>query len=70
MRKTYPPRRGLLPSLHIQRKLVPRFFVVVKSVVAFGVKTTPVETRQTDIDPKRTVLETQRIGIANGIGGS
>lgn len=64
MIKTYPPCRGLPPSFHIQRKLVPRFFVVAKSVVAVGIKTTSVETCQTDIDPKGTVLQTQRIAIA------
>jgi len=67
MMKPYPPGRRLPPPLQVQRKLVPRFLVVVKSMVALGIKTTSVETSQTDIDPKSTVLQTQRIIIATGI---
>ena len=56
MTKAYPPGRGLPPPLHIQRELVPRFFVVCQGVVSFGIKAASIKTSQTDINPKRTVL--------------
>ena len=56
-RKTCPPGRRLPSPLHVQHKLVPGFFVVGKSVVALRVKAASVETSQTDIDPKWTVLQ-------------
>lgn len=69
-KKTHPLGRRLPSPLHIQRELVPSFFMVAESVVAFGIKTTAVETNQTDIDPKGTILQTQRVTIATEIEGS
>ena len=43
---------------------MPQFFVVGQSVVALGIKAASVETSQADIDPKRTILQVQRIIIA------